>query len=139
MKLALQTTIVIGDICVFILFIVLGKSEHGVTLSQSFIRTLLPFAISWFSISPWLGSYSISTLYSFKKMAFKIPLTWILCGVFAVIARAVITDSSFLITFAIVAIVVQGLFLIAWRCIFMLITLRYKGQLALKSDKLSGF
>ena len=137
MKLALLTTIVIGDICVFMLFIVFGKSEHGVTLWQSFIRTLLPFAIAWFSISPWLGSYRASTLYSFRKIAFKIPFTWILCGVFAVIARALITDSSFLITFAIVAILFQGLFLIIWRCIFMLITLRYRGHLTLNPDKLS--
>jgi hypothetical protein len=137
MKLALLTTIVIGDICVFMLFIVFGKSEHGVTLWQSFIRTLLPFAIAWFSISPWLGSYRTSTLYSFRKIAFKIPFTWILCGVFAVIARVLITDSSFLITFAIVAILFQGLFLIMWRCIFMLITLRYRGHLTLNTDKLS--
>ena len=126
LKLPVITIVALGEICVFTLFVILGKFEHGVTIRQSFIRTALPFLICWFVISPWLGSYKMSTVYGLKQTIWRIPLIWTLCGLIAIIARFVLTDRPLVISFIVVSIAVQGLAIIAWRALFMVITLRFK-------------
>ncbi|MBR61864.1 MAG: hypothetical protein CL904_04305 [Dehalococcoidia bacterium] len=128
LKLPLITIMALGEICVFTLFVILGEVEHGVTIRQSFIRTALPFLICWFVISPWLGSYKMSTFYSVKQTIWRIPLTWILCGFIAIITRFILTDRPLEMNFVIVSIAVQGLAIIAWRAMFMAITLRFKNN-----------
>ena len=126
MKLILLILLALGDFSVFLLFVIVGKSEHDITLSQSFIRTVIPFSISWFTMSPLLGSYRFSTIYNFRKSIFKLPIIWIICGIFAIIIRSFILDRSIVMAFVIVSILVQGILLIGWRFIFMLITNRFK-------------
>ena len=130
LKLPLITIMALGEICVFTLFVILGELEHGVTIRESFVRTSLPFSICWFVISPWFGSYKISTFYSLKQTIWRIPSTWILCGFIAIIARFILTDRPLVMNFVIVSIAVQGLALIAWRAMFMaiVITLRLKND-----------
>jgi len=119
--------VALGEIIVFTLFVILGNYEHGwVSIPQSFIRTALPFLICWFVISPWLGSYKMSTVYGLKQTIWRIPLIWTLCGLIAIIARFVLTDRPLVISFIVVSIAVQGLAIIAWRALFMVITLRFK-------------
>jgi len=126
LKLPLITIVALGEIIVITLFVILGKYEHGVSIRQSFIRTALPFLICWFVISPWLGSYKMSTVYGLKQTIWRIPLIWILCGFIAIIARFILTDRPLVISFIVVSIAVQGLAIIAWRALFMVITLRFK-------------
>ena len=114
--------VVLGDMSVFLAFVILGKAEHGITLGQALVRTALPFAIVWFASSPWLGAYRSSTLYNPRTAAWKIPFIWLLCGIVALFARALLTDRPFILAFAIVAIAVQGVLLISWRGVFMMVT-----------------
>ena len=115
-------TVVLGDMSVFLAFVILGKAEHGITLVQALVRTALPFAIVWFASSPWLGAYRSSTLYNPRTTAWKIPLIWLLCGLVALFARALLTDRPLVWAFAIVAIAVQGVLLVSWRGVFMMVT-----------------
>lgn len=126
MKFILLILLGLGDFSVFLLFVIFGKSEHNINLSQSFIRTVIPFTIAWFTISPLLGAYRFSTIYNFRKSSFKLPIIWIICGVFAIIIRSFILDRSIILAFIIVSILVQGILLIAWRFIFILITNKFK-------------
>ena len=114
--------VVLGDMSVFLAFVILGKAEHGITLGQALVRTALPFAIVWFASSPWLGAYRSSTLYNSRTAAWKIPLIWLLCGLVALFARALLTDRPLILPFVIVAIAVQGVLLISWRGVFMTVT-----------------
>ena len=111
----------IGDIGVFLAFVILGEAEHGITLSRSFFRTALPFSIAWFVISPWLGGYSTSTLYNLRKTIETIPVIWLVVGIVAFLARAILTDRPLILAFAIIAIAVQGIALVGWRCVFVTI------------------
>ena len=77
-------------------------------------------------MSPLLGAYRFSTIYNFRKSSFKLPIIWIICGVFAIIIRSFILDRSIVLAFVIVSILVQGILLIGWRFIFILITNRFK-------------
>ena len=114
--------VVLGDMSVFLTFVILGKAEHGITLGKALVSTALPFAIVWFASSPWLGAYRCSTLYNPRTTAWKIPLIWLLCGLVALFARALLTDRPLILAFAIVAIAVQGVLLVSWRGVFMMVT-----------------
>ena len=114
--------VVLGDISVFLAFVILGKAEHGTPLGQGLVRTALPFAIVWFASSPWLGAYKSSTLYNPRTTAWKIPLIWLLSGLVAVFVRALLTDRPLILAFVIVAVAVQGVLLVSWRGVFMMVT-----------------
>ena len=116
--------VVVGDIAVFVAFVILGRSEHEITLGQALFRTALPFGFVWVVSSPWLGAYRASTLYNLKTMAWKIPLIWLLCGLVALVVRALLTDQSLILSFAVVSMAVQGVLLISWRGICMLAVTR---------------
>lgn len=138
LKLPIITVVALGEICIITLFVILGKYEHGVSIRQSYTRTALPFLISWFAISPWLGSYKMTTVYGLKQTIWRIPLIWISCGLIAIIVRGVLTDSPLVINFIVVSIAVQGLGIIVWRGLFMAITLRVKQvSISFRSSRIS--
>ena len=114
--------VLLGDMTVFLAFVILGKTEHGIIQSRALLRTALPFAIIWCAISPWLGAYRASTLYNLRTTAWRIPLIWLLCWLVALFARALLTDRPLILAFAIVAMAVQGVLLVSWRGVFMMVT-----------------
>ena len=114
--------VLLGDVAVFLVFVILGTTEHGTIQSRALLRTALPFAIVWCVISPWLGAYRASTLYNLRTTAWRIPLIWLLCGLVALLARALLTDRPLTPAFALVAIAVQGALLVGWRGVFMMVT-----------------
>ena len=115
---------VFGDLAVFALFVFAGRAEHGIVQEAAFWRTALPFAAVWFALSPWLGAFRTSTLMSAKASAWRIPLIWLLCGVIAVVLRVWLTDRTFQLTFALVAIGVQAVMLLGWRVVLSLVSRR---------------
>ena len=118
---AIRTAVVIaGDLCVFFLFVVFGNTEHEITFWQTLLRTALPFGFVWVVISPFFGAYRASTIYSLSSLLWKTPLIWLFCGLVALVGRVMLTDASFIFSFAIVSLVVQGGLLISWRIIFLL-------------------
>ena len=117
--------VVFGDIIVFLAFVIFGKAEHDITIGQALLRTALPFGFVWVVGSPWLGAYKASTLYNLSMLAWKIPLIWLLCGLVALVGRAVLTDASLILSFSIVSIAIQGVLLICWRGVFMLAATKF--------------
>lgn len=116
------TVVVIGDMVVFLAFVILGKSEHEITLQLALLRTALPFAIVWFVASPWLGAYRSSILYHPRKMLWKLPIIWLLCAVVALLVRAFFTNQPLILSFMIVTIAIQGLLIVSWRGLFLIVT-----------------
>ena len=114
----------LGDLAVFGIFVFAGRAEHGIIQDAAFWRTALPFAAVWFLLSPWLGAFRASTLTSLRTSAWSIPLIWLMCGVIAVVLRAWLTDRTFQLVFAIVAIGVQAVMLLGWRAALSLVSRR---------------
>ena len=114
----------LGDLAVFAIFVIAGRAEHGIIQEAAFWRTALPFAAVWFVMSPWLGAFRVSTLTSVRTSAWRIPLIWLLCGVIAVMLRVWLTDRTFQLAFALVAIGVQAVMLIGWRVALSLVSQR---------------
>ena len=117
----------LGDLAVFAIFVVAGRTEHGIVQDAAFWRTALPFAAVWFLLSPWLGTFRVTTLMSVKASVWRIPLIWLLCGVIAVVLRVWLTDRTFQLTFALVAIGVQAVLLLGWRVVLSLVSRRVFG------------
>ena len=107
--------VVVGDIAVFLAFVIFGNTEHEITFGQTLIRTALPFGFVWVIGGLWLGAYKVSTLYDLGMTMWKIPLIWLLCGLTALVIRAALTDASLILSFAVVSTLVQGLLLLSWR------------------------
>ena len=118
----------LGDLAVFATFVVAGRAEHGIIQEAAFWRTALPFAAVWFALSPWLGAFRMSTLKSAKASAWRIPLIWLACGVIAILLRAWLTDRTFQLAFALVAIGLQAVMLLGWRVALSLISRRIFGN-----------
>ncbi len=114
----------LGDLAVFGIFVFAGRAEHGIIQDAAFWRTALPFAAVWFALSPWLGTFRVSTLTSARVSAWRVPLIWLVCGVIAVVLRAWLTDRTFQLAFALVAIGVQAVMLFGWRVALSLVSRR---------------
>lgn len=114
----------LGDLAVFLIFVLGGRAEHGIIQDAAFWRTALPFAVVWFAVSPWLGAFRASTLTSARASAWRVALIWLACGIIAVALRAWLTDRTFQMTFALVAIGVQGVMLLGWRVILSTVSRR---------------
>ena len=124
MLLPLVSVAVLGDLTVFAFFVFAGRAEHGIVQEAAFWRTALPFVAVWFALSPWLGAFRTATLTSARASAWRIPLIWLLCGVIAVVLRVWLTDRTFQLTFALVAIGVQAVMLLGWRVALSLVSRR---------------
>ena len=120
----LVLTAALGDLAVFGIFVIAGRAEHGIIQEAAFWRTALPFAAVWFALSPWLGAFRASTLTSVRTSAWRVPLIWLVCGVIAVVLRVWLTDRTFQLTFALVAIGVQAVMLFGWRVALSLLSRR---------------
>ena len=117
----------LGDLAVFALFVFAGRVEHGIVQEAAFWRTAFPFAVVWFALSPWLGAFRASTLTSVRTSAWRVPLIWLLCGIIAVVLRVWLTDRTFQLVFALVAIGVQAVLLLGWRVALSLVSRRIFG------------
>ena len=123
---ALVALAVLGDLLVFVLFIVLAPVEHGMVQIEAFGRTALPFAGVWFLASPWLGAFRLSTLIQLRLAIWRIPLIWLGCGIVAVMLRVWLTDRTFSWAFTIASIAAVAALLLAWRLLLLLAARRIR-------------
>ena len=84
--------VLLGDMAVFLAFVVLGRSEHGSSRAERSSARRCRSPSHGLVISPWLGACRASTLYNAKTAVWRVPLIWVLCGVVGLLARALLTD-----------------------------------------------
>ena len=111
-----RTLALTGDFLILIAFPFLGAANHenSVTI-ESFVRTVVPFAIAWLGVAMVTPALRVSTIRSVKRTYRWVPPTWLAAGVIAIVLRVVVFDRAFVLSFAIVAIAVVGLLIIGWR------------------------
>ena len=118
------SVVLFGDMAVFAAFVIFGEIGHGMIDGRALIRTALPFAMTWCIVAPWFGVFRASAVYSIRMLIWKIPLTWMLCGMIALLARALLTEGSLTPVFVLVALTFQGVLLVGWRGVYMLVSSR---------------
>lgn len=113
-----QTLALVGDLVLIIVFPFLGAMNHENPVSfESFMRTVVPFALAWVIVGGVSGGLSIETLRSLHRTYVRVPPTWVVAGVVAIAMRISVFDRDFSPAFSIVAIAVMGGLIVGWRLV----------------------
>ena len=90
------TSLIIGDILVFIIFAIIGDTSHGklsglASVGHS-ILVALPFIAGWFLVAPFMGLFRRELLTQPRAMAIRTLYAWIPAWVIAMILRGIFFD-----------------------------------------------
>lgn len=118
--------LVAGDALSFLIFAGVGRNTHGevsglAALGQVAL-TALPFALGWFLVSPWVGAFRRSATDTVRRMLQRTEIAW-LASYPAALALRVLFDPKHQmpISFAIVILLANAVFLGLWRTVFALV------------------
>jgi hypothetical protein len=118
-----------GDVIALLLFVFAGQRDHElVDPNQPVVGVILaalPFLPAWIVAGAWLGAFRFelddhkSRPYAFLGRALN---AWLVAAPFGIVLRALILGRAVIPTlFVIAAAGFGGLFLLAWRCLFVLV------------------
>ncbi len=118
--------LVAGDAISFLVFAGAGRRTHnetsGLGALGSIAITALPFALGWFLVSPFAGAFSRALVTRPVRMLARTELAWAASWPVALALRwALSADHQIPVSFAIVTLVTNAVFLGAWRTAFALI------------------
>lgn len=125
-RAARLATLIAGDAISFVVFATVGRHSHNEAAGLSAIRVTLataaPFAAGWFAISPWLGAFKRTATSGVRAMLTRTELAWLCAWPATVLFRwAFGPDHKMPISFAIVILIANAVFLGVWRSLFALI------------------
>lgn len=104
----------LGDLAAFVVFGSIGLTSHedAITL-ETIARAVLVFPAAWFVIAPWFGMFAERA-----PGLGRVAAVWVVAGVVALCARAMIFDRELFNAFFVIALVGNGMLLIAWRAAY---------------------
>ena len=119
------SALVAGDALSFLVFAGVGRDTHseatGLAALGQVALTALPFALGWFLVSPWVGAYRRAATTGVRRMLTRTELAWLASYPVALLLRVIIApDHQMPITFAIVILLANAVFLGVWRSAFAL-------------------
>jgi DUF3054 family protein len=114
------TLLVIGDALVFLIFATIGRRSHGEAVGLDAVlqtvQTAAPFAIAWFIVSPFVGTYQRGLERQPPTMALRTLLAWLAAWPLSMIFRGVFVDHAVPPwTFALITLVTNTILLLLWR------------------------
>jgi hypothetical protein len=113
-----STLLALGDTAAFVAFGIIGLISHEKSFDVSpVVRSIVPFAIAWILIAPFLGAFSEEAIRGRKPLG-EIALVWLPTGVVALAVRALIFDRELFSAFFVIALIGHGLFLLSWRVVY---------------------
>lgn len=120
------TALVVGDAASFLLFAAAGRRTHaessGIAAIGQVAQTAVPFALGWFAVSPFVGAFRRLTTIGVAPMLRRTEIAWLIAWPVALALRwAVAPDHNVPVSFAIVILLANALFLGVWRAAFALI------------------
>jgi hypothetical protein len=107
-----------GDLVCFIAYALLGLRSHedGITLG-GVIRAAVPFQIGWLFVNLFLAKPGVGA------DARQVARLWVPAWALGLVLRTLLFDRTFAVTFAIVALLVNGVLLMIWRSFWALVVL----------------
>jgi hypothetical protein len=105
-----------GDLACFVAFALLGLRSHedGITLG-SVVRAAVPFQAGWLAVNLLLARPGATS------DARQVARLWVPGWAIGLVLRTLLFDRSFAMTFAIVALLVNGVLLMVWRSFWGLV------------------
>lgn len=120
--------LVLGDAVSFLVFASVGRASHseasGLGALGQVATTAAPFALAWFAAAPFIGAYRRGATAAPRAMLGRTWLAWLAAWPVALLLRWVFTSKVPPLSFAIVALLANALFLSVWRGLFALVTSR---------------
>lgn len=112
-----RSILVIGDILSLVLWVIVGLESHQMTSNviMDVLRVSAPFVIGWFVVAYWTGAYRVDE--GRARFMGRTALTWIAAVAIGLLLRATIFGDGFVPTFALVTLVVTGVFTQGWRVV----------------------
>lgn len=118
--------LIAGDALSFVVFAAVGRHSHNEATGLSAIgvtlATAVPFAAGWFAVSPWLGAFKRSVTTGVRSMLKRTEIAWVAAWPAAVLLRwAFGPDHKMYVSFALVILIANAVFLGVWRSLFALL------------------
>jgi hypothetical protein len=116
-------SLVIGDAIVFLIFAAIGRRSHGEAAGLGaffqIVLTAAPFAAGWFLVSPFTGAFRRGLEKQPVKMLQRTLLSWLPGWAVGFTLRGIFVDHAIPpLTFAIVSLLSNTIFLLLWRLPF---------------------
>jgi hypothetical protein len=110
----------LGDALSFITFAALGTHSHDQT--DNIIWVAFPFAAGWFLVSPFLGAFRRRNTSGLARMLRHTEVAWLAAWPLTLVLRWVFSaDHQVPVSFAIVILMANAVFLGVWRGAFALV------------------
>ena|SRR5579862_3837755 len=126
--------LIVGDACVFLIFAAVGRASHhetsGLVVFWQVVQTAAPFALGWFVVAPFLGVYRDAVTSKLRSMLGHTALGWLCAWPAAMVLRWLFTlndaplSIGSWISFSLVVLITNMLFLSVWRTLFALVANR---------------
>ncbi|HLZ23174.1 MAG TPA: DUF3054 domain-containing protein [Ktedonobacterales bacterium] len=122
-----RAALVAGDIISFLVFAGVGRNTHheasGLGAIARIATTAAPFALGWFLVSPFAGAFRRSLVGAPRRMLVRTELAWLAAWPVALVLRwAFAPDHRVPLSFAIVVLIANAVFLGIWRLLFAVFT-----------------
>ncbi|HEU5368052.1 MAG TPA: DUF3054 domain-containing protein [Ktedonobacterales bacterium] len=120
--------LIVGDACIFVIFAAVGRDTHheaaGIDAFWQVVATAAPFALGWFIVAPFLGVYRESVTANVRTMLKHTALGWVCAWPVAMVLRGLFRQEIPPLSFALVVLIMNLLFLCVWRGLFVLVAKR---------------
>ncbi len=119
--------LLVGDACSFLLFAAIGRASHNEANAEALllvVKTAAPFAIGWFVVAPFFGVYRQAVTSALRPMLLRTALAWVCAWPVALLLRWLFTQEVPPVSFALVTLAFNLLFLGIWRGLFALVVRR---------------
>jgi hypothetical protein len=124
--------LVAGDALSFLVFAGVGRQQHGELSGLGALTniavTAAPFALGWFLVSPWVGAYRRGLTDTVRRMLSRTELAWLASFPAAYLLRflfaGVGSTPTDALTFGLVILCSNAIFLGLWRSVFAAIEAR---------------
>ena len=118
--------LVVGDAASFLVFAAVGRQTHdeasGIAALGQVAMTALPFALGWFTVSPFVGAFRRLRTVGPRRMLARTEMAWLAAWPVALLLRwAIAPDHHVPVSFAIVILLANAVFLGVWRTAFAFI------------------
>ncbi|MGH2514503.1 MAG: DUF3054 domain-containing protein [Ktedonobacterales bacterium] len=122
-----RIVLVAGDVVSFLVFAGVGRRTHdeasGLGALAQIAATAAPFAVGWFLVSPFVGAFRHALIGAPRRMLARTELAWLAAWPVALVLRWIFsTDHSIPLSFAIVVLLSNAVFLGVWRTLFAVVT-----------------
>jgi hypothetical protein len=114
-----EALLLAGDLVCFLVFAVLGLRSHedGIT-AEGIVRAAMPFQTGWLIVCVLMRRQALRT------EPRRIARLWVPAWALGLVLRTALFDSSLEASFAVVALLINGVLLMLWRSLYAALLLR---------------